>query len=95
MSFNSRTRKGCDLVANYKPCMFIGFNSRTRKGCDMLNPNFFIQNIVSIHAPVKGATRRGRYGQRDVYVSIHAPVKGATRYPFEAYKMIWFQFTHP
>ena len=34
---------------------------------------------VSIHAPVKGATRRAEAGRREQGVSIHAPVKGATR----------------
>ena len=33
---------------------------------------------VSIHAPVKGATRRAEAGRREQGVSIHAPVKGAT-----------------
>ena len=34
--------------------------------------------LVSIHAPVKGATSGGRYGHLINTVSIHAPVKGAT-----------------
>ena len=33
---------------------------------------------VSIHAPVKGATRCGASGGASCGVSIHAPVKGAT-----------------
>ncbi len=33
---------------------------------------------VSIHAPVKGATRKSIRVKRKVLVSIHAPVKGAT-----------------
>ena len=36
--------------------------------------------IISIHAPVKGATRFGIAQARDDKISIHAPVKGATRY---------------
>jgi len=35
--------------------------------------------IVSIHAPVKGATATRREEHATVIVSIHAPVKGATR----------------
>ena len=35
--------------------------------------------MVSIHAPVKGATRQRRLRSRRDDVSIHAPVKGATR----------------
>ena len=35
--------------------------------------------IISIHAPVKGATwTGGRGGARSGPISIHAPVKGAT-----------------
>ena len=34
--------------------------------------------IVSIHAPVKGATLRRLRHRHHVLVSIHAPVKGAT-----------------
>ena len=37
------------------------------------------QNVgISIHAPVKGATPRGRKKLQIVHISIHAPVKGAT-----------------
>ena len=34
--------------------------------------------VISIHAPVKGATRDGLVSALDVNISIHAPVKGAT-----------------
>ena len=34
--------------------------------------------IVSIHAPVKGATAASWVSLGDIAVSIHAPVKGAT-----------------
>ena len=34
--------------------------------------------VVSIHAPVKGATPSGGIGLSATAVSIHAPVKGAT-----------------
>ena len=37
-----------------------------------------IADIVSIHAPVKGATRPRRMRRLGLPVSIHAPVKGAT-----------------
>ena len=35
-----------------------GFNPRTRKGCDKFTSPDRMQLIVSIHAPVKDATRR-------------------------------------
>ena len=34
--------------------------------------------IISIHAPVKGATSRQDRGVELIQISIHAPVKGAT-----------------
>ena len=34
--------------------------------------------VISIHAPVKGATRLGRPRRQEARISIHAPVKGAT-----------------
>ena len=37
-----------------------------------------VEALVSIHAPVKGATNGPKLLQRDFIVSIHAPVKGAT-----------------
>ena len=38
-----------------------------------------LQDLVSIHAPVKGATPVGNIQNEVTEVSIHAPVKGATR----------------
>ena len=57
------------------PC----FNPRTREGCDHQEINditFFV--LVSIHAPVKGATYSATMANFLGNVSIHAPVKGAT-----------------
>ena len=34
--------------------------------------------LISIHAPVKGATREGSVPEGPGQISIHAPVKGAT-----------------
>ena len=36
--------------------------------------------MISIHAPVKGATTSIRDVDFGLVISIHAPVKGATRY---------------
>ena len=55
------------------------FNSRTRKGCDSTRSGWSQPgDEVSIHAPVKGATRSCRPVSWRRRVSIHAPVKGAT-----------------
>ena len=57
------------------------FNSRTPKGCDFefLCSSFEVL-FVSIHAPLKGATRPPGAIPGFVDVSIHAPLKGATSY---------------
>ena len=58
---------------------FIDFNPRPREGSDV---TFFkIQShlhLISIHAPVKGATLLAKFPQILDKISIHAPVKGAT-----------------
>ena len=39
-SFNSRTRKGCDVSRDSQSYGQAGFNSRTRKGCDKGDSEF-------------------------------------------------------
>ena len=39
---------------------------------------FMMDERISIHAPVKGATLDGHLLRLDRRISIHAPVKGAT-----------------
>ena len=56
-----------------------GFNPRTRKGCDLFCRIIFAPEChVSIHAPVKDATRLRQGFRLSLVVSIHAPVKDAT-----------------
>ena len=56
--FNPRTREGCDLRLRKRWEMIRDdFNPRTREGCDQTSDRFLkIESIISIHAPVKGAT---------------------------------------
>ena len=58
-----------------------GFNPRAREGRDAKISELFADKIVSIHAPVKGATVGDVATQFTNAVSIHAPVKGATQRP--------------
>ena len=51
--------------------------------------------MVSIHAPVKGATVSYHKGIHIFFVSIHAPVKGATDEPSHPPAAQSFQFTLP
>ena len=55
------------------------FNPRAREGRDLPRAGHVaVFALVSIHAPVKGATRYVRHVPGAGQVSIHAPVKGAT-----------------
>ena len=79
-NFNPRTREGCDLGHLIKVCFPRNFNPRTREGCDQAMHTPFIPGYnISIHAPVKGATKQYRRLLRKRGISIHAPVKGATQ----------------
>ena len=66
------------------------FNPRARKGRDSRVHRGRGLPLVSIHAPVKGATRRGGRLQDVRQVSIHAPTRGAT--PDSCHKHVTFEF---
>ena len=55
-----------------------GFNPRPREGGDFWALAHVLVHPVSIHAPVKGATKAIDHDDCKGEVSIHAPVKGAT-----------------
>ena len=61
-----------------------GFNPRTRVGCDGSSKCFYYDVVVSIHAPVWGATKEWIKRLESEIVSIHAPVWGATAGGFVA-----------
>ena len=53
---------------------FYDFNPRTREGCDnMFYECKALTNLISIHAPVKGATEDviKEYGGEEVFQSTH------------------------
>ncbi len=55
--FNPRTRMGCDREPRTSTRDSPSFNPRTRMGCDIvLVPWLKRPRLVSIHAPVWGAT---------------------------------------
>ena len=73
------------------------FNPRTHTGCDILEPSFLsLVPNVSIHAPTRGATRKGFDAlQKGFRVSIHAPTRGATKMDPSPIVPFKFQSTHP
>ena len=55
--FNPRTREGCDFCRRLWLWCLSYFNPRTREGCDFIAlGETFADDVISIHAPVKGAT---------------------------------------
>ena len=76
--FNPRSREGSDDVFSRRTWVLFDFNPRSREGSDLhaVGPGRLL--LISIHAPVKGATSRASHRPGCVQISIHAPVKGAT-----------------
>ena len=79
ISFNSRTREGCDILTLSPQPLTICFNSRTREGCDRAlgETELFEEEFQFTHP--RGVRHRGevlRVIPHDV--SIHAPARGAT-----------------
>ena len=56
------------------------FNPRSREGSDITISRLHQMDIISIHAPAKGATGTPKVMPCLVNISIHAPAKGATFY---------------
>ena len=57
------------------------FNPRTYERCDTCGTWTCSTRTVSIHAPTRGATKRGHQQGHRRRVSIHAPTRGATSSP--------------
>ena len=70
--------KGATRTSSLAPSATHGFNPRAREGRDCGVAAGCVDEVVSIHAPVKGATRAEARPDGAHGVSIHAPVKGAT-----------------
>ena len=56
MYINLRTREGCDLPKKIFHKLNLDFNPRPREGSDEAEMLLFLLPLISIHAPVKGAT---------------------------------------
>ncbi len=54
--FNPRTHVGCDPCALLNVSTPYNFNPRTHVGCDTLSFSQLITTLISIHAPMWGAT---------------------------------------
>ena len=77
-SFNPRTRTGCDFEESRDAITLLSFNPRTRTGCDELRGLVNQHDVVSTHAPARGATFLCFKDIMPGVVSTHAPARGAT-----------------
>ena len=76
--------------------MLVCFNPRTRKGCDYQELHYFYQQHVSIHAPVKDATRYAITANTTPASFNPRTRKGCDIFFFHFnYHPIMFQSTHP
>ena len=94
-SFNPRTHTGCDSSRILGANVLLSFNPRTHTGCDKLPPECQAIQIVSIHAPTRGATEDGAYLVFASCVSIHAPTRGATRLISHKVIVLWVSIHAP
>ena len=77
--FNPRSREGSDMISTSCGDRRPDFNPRSREGSDHFQFVCGQVSDISIHAPVKGATRITSLCHiTGIRISIHAPVKGAT-----------------
>ena len=95
--FNPRTHEGCDAQIVRPAARCRHFNPRTHEGCDAYGYVYVIVDIlISIHAPMKGATPQFISTHPSSIISIHAPMKGATQGKNQGHLHIFkFQSTHP
>ena len=79
LSFNSRTREGCDRKPSEGRELREGFNSRTREGCDMGGGRAGADSLRFQFTHPRGVRHRPLIPRATaLHVSIHAPARGAT-----------------
>ncbi len=77
-NFNPRSREGSDSFRWQRRSSLHNFNPRSREGSDGCGTRKSIIELISIHAPAKGATICSAVLRGSARISIHAPAKGAT-----------------
>ena len=82
-------------MRGFPHCILNNFNPRSREGSDGELPHLQVRKLISIHAPVKGATAVKDIVSQTTDISIHAPVKGATSYHVLDHPSKEFQSTLP
>ncbi len=87
--------RGARSIRRFRISRKSSFNSRAHAGRDFRCSLFTSTDLVSIHAPTRGATHVDTQSIRSPAVSIHAPTRGATRLAELSDAVERFQFTRP
>ena len=95
IGFNPRTRVGCDSNSNSTNPKRRSFNPRTRVGCDSASSAIIGATVVSIHAPVWGATRYFVMLSITIMFQSTHPCGVRLVYQFGSCRPYPFQSTHP
>ena len=78
-NFNPRAHEGRDALRLKTIYLVKNFNPRAHEGRDSNGENESLKAIyISIHAPMRGATKAYREADKIREISIHAPMRGAT-----------------
>ena len=56
INFNPRSREGSDKYSAFRVFVYSNFNPRSREGSDKMDKDTRLLDIISIHAPARGAT---------------------------------------
>ena len=71
------------------------FNPRSHERSDETYKTLYISDLISIHAPTRGATVFRRAERNSCRISIHAPTRGATIPNIDIPDVAGFQSTLP
>ncbi len=73
----------------------VYFNPRSHERSDETYKTLYISDLISIHAPTRGATVFRRAERNSCRISIHAPTRGATIPNIDIPDVAGFQSTLP
>ncbi len=94
--FNPRTHAGCDTTISTGHVKEIHFNPRTHAGCDIFGDDYLKDILISIHAPMQGATDiYNGYISSKTFQSTHPCRVRPSTLGSVAGGLIIFQSTHP
>ena len=94
--FQSTLPRGERLISRKKLVTVSRFQSTLPRGERLIGLHaIYATPVISIHAPTRGATERGRRYFRTTIISIHAPTRGATPCRQKKSSMQIFQSTLP